>query len=507
MSDGAIRESLRDTPLGDFRLLRLLGRGGMAEVYLAEQISLKRQVALKLLRPDLVSDEVYLKRFQREATAAAALNHPHIVQVYSIGEAEGLHYIAQEYVHGLNLRDHLKRHGPPDAATAVRIMRQAAAALQAAADAGIVHRDIKPENLLINSSGDVKVADFGLAQLSRSSEGLQLTQIGVTMGTPLYMSPEQVGGEALDHRSDIYSLGVTSYHLLAGTTPFRGETALTVAVKHVNEQPELLSTRRGDLPTSLCDIVHKMMAKRREDRFQTAGLLLQELDRLERTEGMTGENWMPPPIEPHRHTEWQGSGRWLPSQSLRFAAACLFVGAFSAAAGWWIRPVNPLHAPVTEEARFPRRATAQAQFFVAKSLIDDEAAWRAVIDYFPEAELEARRAREHLALLLLRDRRFDEARELFEQLASQDENDPSSRARGLAGLAALASIQEDYQESRRIIALQLTPLHENLDEQTYLLVQETLRNNRRQGGETIDQGIEELFRPEPTIEESARSGD
>lgn len=513
MSDEAIQESLRDRHLGDFRLLRLLGQGGMADVYLAEQISLKRQVALKVLRSDLVSDEVYLQRFQQEATAAAALNHPHIVQVYAIGEADGLHYIAQEYVHGLNLRDYLRRNGPPDAATAVRIMRQAADALQAAAEAGIVHRDVKPENLLINARGDVKIADFGLAQLSRSGERLQLTQIGMTMGTPLYMSPEQVNGENLDHRSDIYSLGVTCYHLLAGATPFRGESALTVAVKHINEEPPPLASRRADLPDALCDIVHTMMAKRREDRYQTAALLLDDLDRLEKSGQIDAAHgvdlptrrsidikWQVQPFEPESPRRWWRRG-------LSFAGLCLLGAMTGAALGWWVRPPNPLDAPLSEEAQFPRQATARAQFFVAQSLMDDEGAWRAVVDYFPEAELESRRAREHLALLLLRERRFDEARELFEQLAAVGDDDPSSRATGLAGLAALASIQADYQKSQRIIALELMPLREELDRQTLQLVQEAVIRNRRHGGEVLEQDFQDLFRSDIADDAQPPSGD
>ncbi|MBW3540812.1 MAG: protein kinase, partial [Planctomycetes bacterium] len=231
--------SLVERTLGDFRLLRKLGSGGMAEVYLAEQTTLGRKVAVKVLRPELLQNtgSVMLARFEREAKAAAALAHPNIVQVYVIGQEDSLHYIAQEYVQGMNLREYLRRKGPPDAGVAVHLMRQVAAALEKAGEAGVVHRDIKPENILITSKGRVKVADFGLAQLTRPGEHVSLTQPNVTMGTPLYMSPEQVGGKPLDQRSDLYSLGVTFYHLLTGHTPFRGETALTVAVQHLNEEP------------------------------------------------------------------------------------------------------------------------------------------------------------------------------------------------------------------------------------------------------------------------------
>jgi serine/threonine-protein kinase len=247
---------LHDRMLGDFRILRRLGVGGMAEVYLAEQTSLHRNVAVKVLHKDRVADVGYLQRFKTEAMAAGSLNHANIIQVLMIGEEDGYQYIAQEYVAGMNLREFLARKGPPELGLALRIMKQAASALQAAHNAGIVHRDIKPENIMITRKGEVKVADFGLAQLSQGGERVNLTQTGVTMGTPLYMSPEQVNGSKLDLRTDIYSLGVTCYHMLSGHPPFRGETAISVAVQHLKHDPESLEKIRGDLPVLLCRIVH-----------------------------------------------------------------------------------------------------------------------------------------------------------------------------------------------------------------------------------------------------------
>ena len=272
---------LENRMLGEFRLLRQLGRGGMAEVYLAEQTSLSRNVAVKILRREQVNDQTLVQRFKQEALAAAGLNHPNIVQVYSVGSTDGIHYIAQEYVQGMNLREFITRKGPPDLNVALHFMKQVAAALNAAGNAGIVHRDIKPENILITRKGEVKVADFGLAQLNRGDgKKVNLTQTGMTMGTPLYMSPEQVSGEKLDVRSDIYSFGVTCYHLLNGEPPFRGETALSVAVQHLKNEPEPLAELRPDLPPLLCQIVHKMMAKALDQRYQTAQEVLKELKRL-----------------------------------------------------------------------------------------------------------------------------------------------------------------------------------------------------------------------------------
>jgi serine/threonine protein kinase len=216
------RRDLSGKVLGDFRLIRKLGEGGMGQVYLAEQISLRRRVAVKLLRSDLAGQEVSLKRFRAEAKIVAQLNHPNIVQVYAFGESEGVHYMAMEYVDGRNLRDYLRRHGPAPVALVLHIVQQVALALQRASELGLVHRDIKPENILLTRRGEVKVADFGLSRMIQGEEAQRLTQTGTTLGTPLYMSPEQVEGRPLDCRSDIYSLGVTCYHLLAGRPPFEG---------------------------------------------------------------------------------------------------------------------------------------------------------------------------------------------------------------------------------------------------------------------------------------------
>ncbi len=267
--------------LGDFHLLRRLGRGAMAEVYLAEQEHLKRRVALKILKPELADDRTYLKRFELEAQAAASLVHANIVQIYEVGCIDQLHYIAQEYVQGRNLRDYLARHGPLDLSHALSIVRQVASALAKAAEQGVIHRDIKPENIMLTAGGEVKVADFGLARLTREGSANDLTQIGITLGTPLYMSPEQVEGKPLDPRSDVYSFGVTCYQMLAGTPPFTGETALGVAVQHLKSRPQPLESLRPDLPPALCRIVHRMLAKNPAERFDSARELLRELHRLQ----------------------------------------------------------------------------------------------------------------------------------------------------------------------------------------------------------------------------------
>jgi serine/threonine-protein kinase len=272
---------LTGTTLGDFQVLRRLGQGGMGQVYLAEQVSLKRKVALKLLRADLAANTTSLQRFKAEAEAVARATHANIVQVYSIGETSGLHYMALEYVEGRNLREYLEKKGSPTIMVALSVMTQVAAALQRASELGIIHRDIKPENILLTRGGEVKVADFGLSRcFAADSQPLSLTQTGVTMGTPLYMSPEQVEGKPVDARTDIYSFGITCYQMFAGQPPFTGQSPYEVAFQHVNKEPKPLSEIRPDLPPELCALVHKMIAKKPEERFQTGREVVRELSRL-----------------------------------------------------------------------------------------------------------------------------------------------------------------------------------------------------------------------------------
>jgi eukaryotic-like serine/threonine-protein kinase len=267
--------------LGEFQLLRLLGQGGMGHVYLAEQVSLKRKVAIKVMRPDLAFNDVSYQRFKAEAEAIAKVTHPNIVQVYALGEVNGLHYMALEYVEGRNLREYLTKKGTTDTALALSITRQVASALQRAAEIGIIHRDIKPENILLTKRGEVKVADFGLSRYLQSDQSeVNLTQTGMTMGTPLYMSPEQVQGQALDARTDIYSLGITCYQMLAGAPPFKGKNAFELATQHVSAAPTPLAEVRPDLPPDICLMVHKMMAKEASRRYQTCTDLLRDVSKM-----------------------------------------------------------------------------------------------------------------------------------------------------------------------------------------------------------------------------------
>jgi eukaryotic-like serine/threonine-protein kinase len=267
--------------LGDFHLLRLLGQGGMGHVYLAEQVSLKRKVAIKVMRPDLAINEVSFQRFKAEAEAIARVTHPNIVQVFALGEENGVHYMALEFVEGRNLREYLSKKGTTDTPLALSILRQVASALQRASEIGIIHRDIKPENILLTKRGEVKVADFGLSRYLKPDQNeVNLTQTGMTMGTPLYMSPEQVQGLPLDARTDIYSLGITTYQMLAGEPPFKGKNAFELATQHVSTPPQPLAEIRPDLLPELCAMVHKMLSKEPGRRYQTCADLLRDVSRV-----------------------------------------------------------------------------------------------------------------------------------------------------------------------------------------------------------------------------------
>lgn len=278
---GAAEEDLSGRRLGGYRLVRQLGSGAMADVYLAEQMSLGRHVALKVLRPATLRNPAAVSRFEQEARAAASLVHGHIVQIHEVGCVEGVHFLAEEYVAGPSLRTWLEARGPLESRQALAVLAHVGSALARAAQQGIVHRDIKPENLLVTPAGDVKVADFGLARVA--GEQLELTQDGMTLGTPLYMSPEQGEGRPVDARSDLYSLGATIYHLLAGQPPFSGSSAIAVVMSHLKDPLPSLATKRPDLPVGLCAIVERLLAKDPADRFASPQELLQAVSTLEQS--------------------------------------------------------------------------------------------------------------------------------------------------------------------------------------------------------------------------------
>lgn len=259
----------------------------MAEVYYAVHEGLQRPAAIKVLRASLATDQVHLQRFMQEARAAASLVHPNIVQVYDVGQDGPHRYIAQEFIPGSNLRQYLASEravgstaGGVDRQLSLRetlsILLQILAALSKSAASGIVHRDIKPENIMLNQDGDVKVADFGLARILLADDP-QLTRAGTTLGTPMYMSPEQIQEGQVDIRSDLYSLGVTLYHMLCGRPPFTGETPLALAMQHVQATvPDMLQFR-PDLPQSIIHLVERLLAKDPRARFESPSKVLEYL--------------------------------------------------------------------------------------------------------------------------------------------------------------------------------------------------------------------------------------
>ncbi len=498
--------------IGNFHFLRRLGRGAMAEVYLAEQTPLKRWVAVKILKPELANDPTYLKRFEREAQAAASLVHANIVQVYEVGHIDGLHFIVQEYVQGQNLRDWLARKGPPELRPALSIMRQIASALAKAAEHGVIHRDVKPENIMITNAGEVKVADFGLARVVRENDATatSLTQVGITMGTPLYMSPEQVEGRELDHRSDLYSFGVLCYHLLTGKPPFMGDTALAVAVQHVKKQPRSLEEQRPDLPAALCRIVHQMLAKEPDHRWQSCREVLRELYRvhLEFCPQATPEEvagWdstgLEPLTDPRLRAKRQLAAamrspelatrrrnRWLVAASM-FAAFVL-----SGTAAWFtMRPQPLMAAPHNDELGIPRQPTVLRQWYYA-SQIGTEEAWRSVIEYFPTAnEYYGLRAKQQLGRIYLRERDFERAIKVFEDLAGAPSSYAEFCAFGLAGKSGVLSLEGHYKESAEVME-KLWPRRQDLkDTQMDKMLEYVIKKNRKElGAQTSSQWNEWL---------------
>lgn len=454
-------QNLSGRQLGDYALIRRLGHGGMAEVYLAHQGSLQRQVAVKVLRNALAKDESYVKRFHNEAKAAAKLVHANIVQIHEVGCIEGIHFIAQEYVPGQNLKQFLAKHQRVDYPMAVAIMRQVTSALMRAADHGIVHRDIKPENIMLTSGGEVKVADFGLARAA-DGQTVDLTQVGITMGTPLYMSPEQVEASKVDPRSDIYSFGVTCYQMICGAPPFEGDTPLALAVQHLNNEPPALGPRRPDFEPRLIEIVSKMLQKKPENRFQSPAELLRELRalRVEETDGAWDgiEEW------PAADLLAIGEARAAATQQLEavirrprpglrtnpwwVSAAGLLVSGvlLGAAVAWFNRPAPLLAVDTTVRSAVEQKDSVEDQYWHAVETNTEEA-WLAVAEYYPPNdpvnELYVRRSTARLAEYYLENDLPNRAKQQYQSLSGLIEEDPYFGAVGWAGQAKVFLLSND----------------------------------------------------------------
>ncbi len=270
-----------DTILGNrYQIIRKIGDGGMAFVYEAKDKLLNRTVAVKVLRPEFVDDEEFLKKFKREAEAVASLSHPNIVNVYDVGEDGKVHYIVMEYIDGQNLKDIIKNEGTLDEYTALDITKQIAMALSAAHKKGIVHRDIKPHNILISNEGRiVKVADFGIAKAVSNST---MTNIGSIIGSVHYFSPEQAKGNSVNATADLYSLGIVLYEMIIGRVPFRGDSPISIALQHINEDVEFTSEEKINIPQSVRTIIKKLTEKSSENRYQSAEELIEDIDYVEK---------------------------------------------------------------------------------------------------------------------------------------------------------------------------------------------------------------------------------
>ncbi len=257
-----------------YEIIEKIAEGGMARVYRGRDLLLKRVVAVKILKDQMTGDAAFIRRFEREAQSAAALSHPHIVNIYDVGEEEGTYFMIMEYVEGYNLKDYIRQSGRLPVSEAISIARQIAEALEKAHRAGVVHRDIKPQNILFSRDGTIKVTDFGIAI---AGDGVTVTVGDDIIGTVQYISPEQARGELADKQSDLYSLGIVLYEMVTGKVPFSGESPVAVAMKHIQEQ--IVPPRQiiDNLPEALEQIILKAVKKEPAERYADAAEVLEDL--------------------------------------------------------------------------------------------------------------------------------------------------------------------------------------------------------------------------------------
>ena len=468
---GELKEGDR---LGPYTIMRKLGSGGMADVYFSMHEELHRPAAVKVLRPSLAGDESNLQRFVQEARAAASLVHPNIVQVYDVGQQEDLNqhvtirYIAQEYVDGRNLRQYLEQHGTMSIREALSVLLQTLAALKKSSSAGVVHRDIKPENILLTPEGDVKVTDFGLARLLHDDP--QLTRAGTTLGTPMYMSPEQLQDGEVDVRSDLYSLGVTLFHMLAGKPPFSGETPLALAMQHVQAQPPKLNELRPDIPKSLSKLVERLLAKQPHERFSNPDEVVAYL-RGERKSGLA-EFWpeqtipLPGAERPPSSAAPSPATLKLQAQLNRLrqakqrkwfaAVAVVILGMLSAAMGGLYAQSRPRPSLFGNSEKMyvnvPKQESVEKQYLYAllNNTPRNRHLWEAVPHFFRPEESNINRLyagkawlQEARQLLKQEEAEKREAERLLRQITAYPEMDDLVKALAWLELAALAHSRND----------------------------------------------------------------
>lgn len=264
-----------------YEIIKTIGEGGMANVYLAHDEILERKVAIKVLRGDLSNDEKFIRRFKREALSVSNLSHPNIVEVYDVGDEDGNYYIVMEYIEGKTLKQLLQKRGALTLTEVIDIMNQLTDGLAHAHDAYIIHRDIKPQNIIIEDNGLVKITDFGIAMALNST---QLTQTNSVMGSVHYLPPEQANGKGSTIKSDIYSLGILMYELLTGSVPYKGDTAVEIALKHMKEKLPSIRKQNPTIPQSIENIVLKATAKNPKNRYESVREMHEDLESaLEKT--------------------------------------------------------------------------------------------------------------------------------------------------------------------------------------------------------------------------------
>jgi len=455
---GRSQDDFVGSTFGDFRILKKLGEGGMGRVYLAEQISLRRKVALKVIREDLVANPTALKRFQSESKTVAQLSHANVVHVYLIGEHEGRSYMVLEYVEGKSLEEYLARQGRLDVPLTLSLLRQVGSALQRASELDVIHRDVKPANILLTRKGQAKVADFGLARCLAQDEGVDLTRDGTAVGTPLYMSPEVLEGKKADSRSDLYSLGVTFYHALTGKPPFQGSNAVEVALKHVREEPVPLEEVRPDLPQGLCEVIAKLLAKKRGERYQTAREMLDDVARVRAslggasgfvplagssTEEMPADEEMAAaskPVWKHPMFIFGLGGSGLLLVGLLVALAVLVA----------MQRLGPKAPPVvTQHPPAPKVETPQEREDRLRQSVERNLAL-AVPDPASVDECV------ELGVIYLEQKKVDQAEKLFERMEKHRAT-PAYRFIGLLGLGVTDSQQKHYRTSRTRFAALTDP--------------------------------------------------
>jgi serine/threonine protein kinase/Flp pilus assembly protein TadD len=264
---------------GRYEIIEELGRGGMGKVYRVEDTKLKQEVALKLIKPEIASDKKTIERFRNELKTARMIAHKNVCRMFDMGESKDSHFITMEFIRGEDLKSLVQKMGQLSAGQAIAIGKQVCDGLTEAHKLGVVHRDLKPQNIMIDKRGDARIMDFGIA---RSLEGRGITAAGVMIGTPDYMSPEQVEGKETDQRSDIYSLGVILYEMVTGKVPFEGDTALSIAVMHKTEKPKAPVELNPQIPNSLNAVILRCLEKDKENRYQSAGELRSELEGIEK---------------------------------------------------------------------------------------------------------------------------------------------------------------------------------------------------------------------------------